>query len=49
MESDLATVQAALHASEEETALARTEAADVHAQAAGASLTLRASICFHFR
>jgi hypothetical protein len=48
LEADLAAVQAALHASGEEMALAQAETEDIHAHVAGASLTPRASVCFSF-
>jgi hypothetical protein len=49
LDADLTAMQAILHASEEETALALAEAANAHARAAGAFLIARASICFYFR
>jgi hypothetical protein len=45
LESDLAIIQAILHALKEETASALGEAADARARAAGLSRMLRASIC----
>jgi hypothetical protein len=47
LDSDLATIQAALPASKE-TASALAEAADARAWAAGAPRMPRASICFYF-
>jgi hypothetical protein len=48
LEADLAAMQAALHASEEETVSAVAGAVDAHARVASAFPIARTSICFYF-